>query len=190
MRKRRVSADRPEPEDDEASPTKRRGLGKNVGVAVARIEAVEAAAKQIGDEAPKDRHCAFCAQPGNEHGRRSRKFIDWKLCRVLYDANGREIRRPQKDLFPVLGAFAAEPATADRPAVVARRAERQPRYPRELLEKRAQCWPNGDCPTPHWACWTCSKVAKNSVRVHFQEFSALAKWSILGFGACSPPPTP
>ena len=48
MRKRRVSADRPEPEDDGASPTKRLGLGKNVGVAVARIEAVETAAKQIG----------------------------------------------------------------------------------------------------------------------------------------------
>lgn len=52
MRKRRVSAGKPDPEADGASPTKRRGIGKNVGVAVARIEAVEAAGKQIGNEAP------------------------------------------------------------------------------------------------------------------------------------------
>ena len=163
MRKRRTTlpppADEPEPETDGASPSKRRAFGKKVAAAVSRIEAVDAAAKPVGEELPRDRQCAFCGQRGNKHGRGSRQFINWQLCLVLYDEDGRELRRPRKDIFPVLGAIVSKPpAASDRPA------ERQPRYPKALQAKRAVRWPDGGCPTPHWACWACCKIARNSVR--------------------------
>ena len=70
MRKRRTTlpppADEPEPETDGASPSKRRAFGKKVAAAVSRIEAVDAAAKPVGEELPRDRQCAFCGQRGNE----------------------------------------------------------------------------------------------------------------------------
>ena len=112
MRKRRTTlpppADEPEPETDGASPSKRRAFGKKVAAAVSRIEAVDAAAKPVGEELPRDRQCAFCGQRGNEHGRGSRQFINWQLCLVLYDEDGRELRRPRKDIFPVPGAIVIE----------------------------------------------------------------------------------
>ena len=114
MRRRRVTSEQPGSEDEEASPSKRRSIGERVGAAVSRIEAAEAAASQVervadarpvaGQESPEWRWCAFCGQPPNRASRGSRNFIDWKLCRVLRDANGEEIRRPPQQMFPVLRA--------------------------------------------------------------------------------------
>ena len=67
MRKRRTTlpppADEPEPETDGASPSKRRAFGKKVAAAVSRIEAVDAAAKPVGEELPIDRQPTLAASP-------------------------------------------------------------------------------------------------------------------------------
>lgn len=168
MRKRRVTAEQPGLEPDEASPSKRRSIGERVGAAVSRIEAAEAATARVervaaarpavGQESPDRRWCAFCGQAPNRASKGSRYFIEWKLCRVLRDADGREIRWPPTNYFPVLGEIVASQGVPGRPA------EQQPRYPRELQTKAHAAWPNGDCPTPHWSCWACAKIAKSHAR--------------------------